>query len=127
MGAFKYLKPLLKPSKFWSSQQYQYSLHCHPLSEGFFVVNKGLDKFDVPVMDLTLPNLEGCYKEIRNNFTVVIERKDKNKQFITRWGTWDRGGMGVQGRDTLYFIHFFENGDVRIVDAVVMRSYLMHE
>ena len=73
-------------------------------SEGFFVVNKGLDKFDVPAMDLTLTNLEGCYKEIRNNFTVAIERKDNNKKFVTRWGTWNRGGMEVQGRDALYFI-----------------------
>ncbi|XGB43989.1 MAG: alpha-amylase [Nodosilinea sp. LVE1205-7] len=73
-------------------------------SEGFFVVNKGLDKFNVQVMDLTLTNLEGCYRELRNNFTVAIERRANNKKFVTRWGTWDRGGMEVQGRDAIYFI-----------------------
>lgn len=71
--------------------------------EGFFVENKGLDTFDVPTLDLTLTNLEGCYRELRNDFTVAIEQRD-GKKFVTRWGTWDRGGMKVQGRDALYFI-----------------------
>ncbi len=72
-------------------------------SEGFFVENKALQKFDIPALDLTLTNLEGCYRELRNNFTVAIERSGDRK-FITRWGTWDRGGMEVQGRDALYFV-----------------------
>ena len=71
--------------------------------EGFFVENKGLDKFDIPIMDLTLTNLEGCYGELRNNFTVAIEDRNGQK-FVTRWGTPDRGGMKVEGRDALYFI-----------------------
>ena len=72
--------------------------------EGFFVVNKGEDPFDVPVLDLTLAHLEGCYRELRNNFTVAVERRSNGKKFITRWGTWDRGGMEVHGWDALYFI-----------------------
>lgn len=72
-------------------------------SEGFFVVNKGSDEFNIPQIDMTLTNLEGCYKEVRNNFAVAIERRDGNKKFVTRWGTWDRGGMQVKGRDALYF------------------------
>ncbi len=71
--------------------------------EGFFVENKGLDKLDIPTLDLTLTNLEGCYRELRNNFTVAIERRN-GKKFVTRWGTPDRGGMKVEGRDALYFI-----------------------
>ncbi|BDM82886.1 alpha-amylase family glycosyl hydrolase [Acaryochloris marina] len=71
--------------------------------EGFFVENKGLNRFDVPVLDLTLSNLEGCYKELRNDFTVAIEQRD-GKKFVTRWGSADRGGMEIQGRDALYFI-----------------------
>ena len=71
--------------------------------EGFFVENKGLDKFDIPTMDLTLTNLEGCYRELRNNFTVAIEDRNE-KKFVTRWGTPDRGGMKVEGRDALYLI-----------------------
>ncbi len=73
-------------------------------SEGFFVVNKGASKFNVPALDLTLTNLEGCYRELRNNFTVAIERRNNGKKFITRWATNNRGGMEVQGRDALYFI-----------------------
>lgn len=73
-------------------------------NEGFFVVNKGPDTCDIPALDLTLTNLEGCYRELRNNFNVAIERRDNGKKYVTRWGTWDRGGMEVKGRDALYFI-----------------------
>ncbi len=73
-------------------------------SEGFFVVNKGENKFHVPALDLTLTNLEGCYRELRSNFTVAVERRNNGKKFITRWGSWNRGGMEVQRRDALYFI-----------------------
>ena len=71
-------------------------------AEGFFVENKG-GEFDIPTLDLTLSNLEGCYRELRNDFTVAIEQRD-GKKFVTRWGTWDRGGMKIEGRDALYFI-----------------------
>ncbi|MDZ8239846.1 MAG: alpha-amylase family glycosyl hydrolase [Nostoc sp. ChiQUE01a] len=73
-------------------------------SEGFFVVNKGENKFNIPVLDLTLTNLDGCYRELRNNFTIAIERRDRQKKLITRWGSWNRGGMEVEKRDALYFI-----------------------
>ena len=73
-------------------------------SEGFFVVNKGAGAVDVPSLDLTLTNLEGCYRELRNNFTVAIERRPDNKKYVTRWGTWNRGGLQIQGRDALYFV-----------------------
>jgi alpha-amylase len=72
-------------------------------AEGFFVENKGTSKFDIPVLDLTLANLEGCYQELRNNFTVAIEKKN-GKKYVTRWGTPAQGGMKVEGRDALYFI-----------------------
>lgn len=73
-------------------------------AEGFFVVNKATARFDVPVLDMTLTNLEGCYRELRNNFTVAIEKRPGGKKFVTRWGSPSRGGMEVQGRDALYFI-----------------------
>lgn len=72
-------------------------------SEGFFVLNKGGGKFDVPVLDLTLTNLEGCYRELRNNFTVAIERRG-DKKYVTRWGSWNRGGLEIEARDALFFI-----------------------
>ena len=73
-------------------------------SEGFFVVNKGAQKFNVPALDLTLSNIEGCYRELRNNFTVAVERREGVKKYVTKWGTWQRGGMEVQPRDALYFV-----------------------
>lgn len=72
-------------------------------AEGFFVQNKGQGRLDWPTLDLTLSNLEGCYRELRNHFTVAIERRG-NKKFVTRWGSWNRGGLEIQGRDALYFI-----------------------
>ncbi len=73
-------------------------------SEGFFVENKSAGKFDTPTLDLTLTTLEGCYRELRNNFTVAIEKRDNGKKYVTQWGSQNRGGMEVQGRDALYFI-----------------------
>lgn len=73
-------------------------------AEGFFVVNKGAQKFDVPALDLTLSNIEGCYRELRNNFTVAVERREDFKKYVTKWGSWQRGGMEVQPRDALYFV-----------------------
>jgi alpha-amylase len=73
-------------------------------SEGFFVVNKGAGALEVPVLDLTLTNLDGCYRELRNNFTVAIERRPYGKKYVTRWGSWSRGGLQILGRDALYFV-----------------------
>lgn len=73
-------------------------------TEGFFVENKDIAKFDIPVLDLTLSKLEGCYRELRNRFTVAIERHDNGKKYVTRWATTSRGGLEVYGRDALYFV-----------------------
>ncbi|MDZ8187185.1 MAG: alpha-amylase family glycosyl hydrolase [Nostoc sp. ChiSLP02] len=73
-------------------------------NEGFFLVNKGDNKLNIASLDLTLSNLDGCYRELRNNFTVAIERGDRQKKFITRWGSWNRDGMEIEKRDALYFI-----------------------
>jgi alpha-amylase len=71
--------------------------------EGLFVENKGADKFNIPTLDLTLTNLEGCYRELRNNFTVAVENKN-GKKYVTRWGSPNRGGMEVEARDALFLI-----------------------
>ena len=71
--------------------------------EGFFVLNKTLNKFDIRVLDMTFTTLEGCYRELRNNFTVAIEKRG-HKKFVTLWGNRSRGGLEVHGRDALYFI-----------------------
>ncbi|MGD1863054.1 MAG: alpha-amylase family glycosyl hydrolase [Phormidesmis sp.] len=72
-------------------------------TEGFFIGNKGIGTFDIPTLDLTLSTLEGCYVELRNNFSVAIEQRD-GKKYVTRWGTWERGGIEIRGRDALYFV-----------------------
>ena len=71
--------------------------------EGFVVLNKGLAPFDQPELDLSLTNLEGCYRELRTTFTVAIERRE-GRTFVTRWGSWDRGGLRIEGRDALFFV-----------------------
>jgi alpha-amylase len=58
----------------------------------------------VRVLDLTLTALEGCYRELRNNFFVTIERNAQGRKWVTRWGARERGGMQVQARDALYFV-----------------------
>jgi alpha-amylase len=73
-------------------------------TEGFFVLNKALGKFDIPVLDMTQTNLDGCYRELRNNFTVHIQKREGDTKFVSRWATRARGGMEVHGRDALYFI-----------------------
>ncbi|MEB3255518.1 MAG: alpha-amylase family glycosyl hydrolase [Synechococcaceae cyanobacterium] len=53
---------------------------------------------------LTLLLMErGCYRELRNGFSVAIERRSDGKKSVTRWGTSRRGGVEVQGRDALFF------------------------
>jgi alpha-amylase len=73
-------------------------------SEGFFVENKAAAKFDQKDLDLTLTSLEGCYRELRNNFYVAVEKRNDGKKWVTRWGAWTRGGMEVQARDALFFV-----------------------
>jgi len=53
-------------------------------AEGFFVVNKSSQTFSPPVLDLTLTQLEGCYRELRNHFTVAIEHRPDGKKYVTR-------------------------------------------
>jgi len=72
-------------------------------AEGFFIANKASRKLDLRTLDVTLSNLEGCYQNLRNGFTVAIEQRG-DKKFVTRWGTWERGGIEVQGRDALYLV-----------------------
>lgn len=73
-------------------------------NEGFFIVNKAGEKFNTAVLDMTLTNLDGCYRELRYNFTVAIERRNNGKKYLTRWGTWQRGGLEIGGRDVHYLI-----------------------
>jgi alpha-amylase len=73
-------------------------------NEGFLVLNKGTERLDLPVLDMTLTNLEGCYRELRNQFTVAIERRPDGRKYVTRWGSWNRGGVEIHSRDALYFV-----------------------
>ncbi|MFM7395271.1 MAG: alpha-amylase family glycosyl hydrolase [Cyanobium sp.] len=72
-------------------------------AEGFAVINKGADRFDQPVLDLTLSDLEGCYRELRSGSTMAVERRGP-KKFVTRWGSWSRGGLALEPRDALFFV-----------------------
>lgn len=72
--------------------------------EGWFVVNKAAAAFDVDRLDLTLTDLEGCYRELRNNFTVAVQRQGDGKKWITRWGTTAQGGIHLAARDALFLV-----------------------
>lgn len=64
-------------------------------------MNKALTPFDAPFLDVTLTQLEGCYRELRLNFTVAVERSIDGWKFVTRWAGGDRGG--VQCKDWMHY------------------------
>ena len=70
--------------------------------EGFCVINKSVETFDIPVLDLTLTNLEGSYRELRNSFEVNIHRAGE-KKYVSQWGDATRGGLKIYGREALFF------------------------
>lgn len=72
-------------------------------AEGFLVLNKGSDRRDLHGLDMTATNLEGCYREVRTQFTIAVERRAA-KKYVTRMGRWSRGGLEVQPRDALFFV-----------------------
>ncbi len=72
-------------------------------NEGFCVINKSTQTFDIPVLDLTLTHLEGTYVEVRNQFEVAIGRS-AGKKYVTKWGDASRGGLKVYGREALFFL-----------------------
>ena len=71
--------------------------------EGMVLLNKGATVVDRPVLDLTLTRLEGCYRELGSDLSVAIERRGARK-FVTRWGSWRRGGVRLPPRQALLFI-----------------------
>jgi alpha-amylase len=71
--------------------------------EGIAIFNSDAAPFDTAAVDMTLTRLEGCYRELRNNFTIAIERRPDGKKWITRWGTWQRGGIHIEPREALFF------------------------
>ncbi len=74
-------------------------------NEGFVLINKAGGKFErgKSQVDVTLTHLEGCYRELRKDFTVAVQ-KDGEKKYFTRWGTWAKDGVEIHGREALYFI-----------------------
>ncbi len=72
-------------------------------NEGFCIINKSKEIFDIPVLDMTLTNIEGSYKEVRNNFEVKIQRSS-GKKYVTKWGDTSRGGMKIYEREALFFL-----------------------
>lgn len=72
-------------------------------AEGMLLLNKGAAVVDLPELDLTLTRLEGCYRELRSDLTVAIERRGARK-WVTRWASWSRGGVHLPPREALLFI-----------------------
>ncbi len=77
--------------------------------EGFLLENKGTNTFDIPVLDLTPSNLQGCYRELRYDFQVSIGQGGDGRKYVTAWGRPDRGGVNIGSRNALYFIRQSED------------------
>lgn len=72
-------------------------------AEGFFAVNMSASAFEIPSIDLTLTDLEGCYNELRNNCTVAIQRASNSKKYGTRWGDLQSGRHAATGKGCSFF------------------------
>ncbi len=73
-------------------------------AEGLVLINKGTNPIDRPVLDLSLTRLEGCYGAIDQELTVAIERRGDGHKYVTRWGSWQRGGLRLEPRQVLFLL-----------------------
>jgi alpha-amylase len=73
-------------------------------AEGLVLINKGTAPIDQPVLDLSLTRLEGCYVALDQPLTVAIERRGDGHKYVTRWGSWRRGGIRLEGRQALFLL-----------------------
>jgi alpha-amylase len=75
-------------------------------TEGLFIVNKAAEAFDISKLDVTFSHLGGHYRELHYDFTMDIESKNGQK-VIVNWGSTNRDGLYIKGRDALYFVRDF--------------------
>ena len=67
------------------------------------IINKAGEYFDVKVAKM--PGLHvGCYQELRYNFNMAVGKGGEGQNYITQWGTKQRGGLQIGSRDVLFFI-----------------------
>ena len=67
------------------------------------IINKAGEYFDVKVAKM--PGLHvGCYQELRYNFNMAVGKGGDGQNYITQWGTKQRGGLQIGSRDVLFFI-----------------------
>ena len=69
---------------------------------GLMILNTANAWLDV--VAARMPGLEtGCYRELRHNFAVSIERGQDGQKWISGWGSTTRGGLRVGPRSALFF------------------------
>jgi alpha-amylase len=73
-------------------------------AEGLVLINKGTAAIDQPVLDLSLTRLEGCYLALDPPLAVAIERRGDGHKYVSRWGSWRRGGIRLEGRQALFLL-----------------------
>ena len=72
-------------------------------NKGLAIINKAGEYFDVKAAKM--PGLQvGCYKELRYNFTIAVGKGGDGQNYITQWGTKQRGGIQIGPRDALFFV-----------------------
>lgn len=72
-------------------------------NKGLTIINKAGEFFDIPAAKM--PGLDiGCYKELRYNFTIAVGKGGDSQNYITQWGTKQRGGIKIGPRTVLFFM-----------------------
>ncbi|MCA1994912.1 MAG: alpha-amylase [Coleofasciculus sp. S288] len=72
-------------------------------NKGLTIINKAGESFDVQAAKM--PGLAiGCYKELRYNFTMAVGKGGDGQNYITQWGTTQRGGIQIGSRDVMFFV-----------------------
>ncbi|HEY9652390.1 MAG TPA: alpha-amylase family glycosyl hydrolase [Coleofasciculaceae cyanobacterium] len=72
-------------------------------NKGLVIINKAGEEFDVS--SAKMPGLEvGCYQELHYNFRVEVATGGDGQNYVTQWGTRQRGGIEIGGRDALFLV-----------------------
>ena len=73
-------------------------------AEGLVLINKGSEPIDRPVLDLSLTRLEGCYGAVDQDLSMAIERGGDGRNYVSRWGHGQRGGIRLEPRQALFLL-----------------------
>jgi alpha-amylase len=77
-------------------------------NKGLAIINKAGESFDVKAAKM--PGVQiGCYNELHYNFTIAVGKGGDGQNYITQWGTKQRGGIQIGSRNVLLFVQTSTN------------------